>query len=266
MAGHLVAAGHEVVVWNRTAGKTVSGAQVAPDLAALSQSCGVIMICVNRTEDVEEVLGNLLPGLQPGTVVIDHSTIEPSAAPRMTAAVEKAGGTFLDAPITGGSMGAERGTLTIFCGGPESTFRIAEPFLQAYGKTVEHVGPSGSGYRMKLANQVGVVGALFGLCESLAFARKCGLDLPLTHQLLAGGAAGSWAIDNYGPKILKNDWSPGFSIQNQLKDLRYCLEVAGEHKMALRLTALSAEILQLMVEEGRGEEATAAMFEKLLEF
>lgn len=262
MAGHLLAHGHAVAVWNRTPGKVGDlAAHEAPDLAALAANCRIICLCVNRSEDVRAVVAGLMPHLAPGSLIVDHSTIEPSVARDIAAQLQAAGHEFLDAPITGGSMGAQRGTLTIFCGGTEAAFQRAEPYLQAYGKTVEHVGASGQGQMMKLANQIGVAGALMGLCESLAFAQRAGLDIATTHRLLSGGAAGSWAFDNYGPKILAGDWSPGFSNKNQLKDLDYTLAAADGQP--LPMTELTANLLREMLAEGRGEEATASLYEKL---
>lgn len=261
MAGHLVTHGHAVTAWNRTPGRAPSlTAPRVETLAELASSSDVIFLCVNRTEDVREVIDGLLPHLNPGTLIVDHSTIEPLAASEIAEQLRAKRHDFLDAPVTGGSAGAQNGTLTIFCGGTSEAFARAEPYLKAYGKTVAHVGASGQGQKMKLANQIGVLGALMGLCESLAFASRAGLDVALTHRLVSGGSAGSWAFDNYGPKILNEDWSPGFSVKNQLKDLDYTLAAAD---FPLPLTQLGADLLRQMLDEGRGEDATAALFEKL---
>ena len=195
MAGHLVRAGHEVFVWNRTPGKTVAGAALANSLEDLGRECDVVMICVNRCEDVDEVLTGLLKRLRPGSLVIDHSTIAPDAAAGFQAALADRGMRFVDAPITGGSMGAQNGTLTIFCGGEEADVEAAMPYLQAYGKRVERVGGPGKGQMMKMANQIAVGGALLALCECLAFASKAGLDMVQAKTLIGGGAAGSWAVN-----------------------------------------------------------------------
>lgn len=267
MAGHVLANGHPLTVWNRTLAKAeplvAKGAQRAESLAELGRSCDIVMLCVGTTEDVADCLGELVPGAASGTTLVDHSTISPEGARGFHRELGDKGMHFIDAPITGGSMGAINGTLTVFCGGEESVIEGLKPILGAYSKRVERVGGPGAGQTMKAANQIAVAGALLGLCESLAFAANAGLDLAQTRDLLSGGAAGSWAFENYGPKILRRDWSPGFSVKNQRKDLRYCLEAARDKGMDLLGTALVDELLATLTEEGRGEDATAALFDVL---
>ncbi len=158
-------------------------------------------------------------------------------------------------------MGAQNGTLTIFCGGSEEDFSFAAPILGAYGRRVERVGGPGAGQMMKMANQIAVGGALLALCESLAFAKRAGLDLKQAHALIGSGAAGSWAFENYGPKILNQDWAPGFSIKNQRKDFGYAFEAAEKIGALIPGTILTDELLELLQNEGRGEETTAALFD-----
>lgn len=268
MAAHLLRAGYEVQVYNRTPQKAqpllAQGAQQAPNLQSLAANCKRIFLCVRGSDDVTDLIRKLTPNAQPGTLFIDHSTISPPVAEGLHHALTEQGFRFLDAPITGGSMGAQNGTLTIFCGGNREVFEEAEVAMHSYGKRVELVGGPGAGQRMKMANQIAVVGALLGLCESLSFAQKAGLDLAQTREMLAGGAAGSWAFDHYGPKILNQDWRPGFSITNQVKDLHYCDEAAKAIGATIPMTLLARELLQSMIDQGRGEETTAALFEELL--
>ncbi|MFW5697422.1 MAG: NAD(P)-dependent oxidoreductase, partial [Fimbriimonadaceae bacterium] len=232
MAGHLASKGHDTLVYNRTAGKekhaVAQGANVAAAPAELAEQCQIVFLCVSRSEDVRELLDKMLPHAAEGTLFVDHSTISPKVAGQLHEEMRRDGFRFLDAPITGGSMGAEKGTLTIFCGGTEDAYQSALPFMRAYGKTVAHVGAGGQGQMMKMANQIAVAGSLVGLCEALSFAEKAGLNLEQTKEIVGSGAAGSWAFDNYGPKILNQDWSPGFTVQNQLKDFAYCREAAQE--------------------------------------
>lgn len=267
MAGHVVDAGHEVVVWNRTGSKTEplkeKGAKVAASLQELAPLCDFVCLCVNRTEDVEACLASLTETAKPGTVFIDHSTISPVGAKRIHSDLAGKEFRFIDAPITGGSMGAINGTLTIFCGCDEDVFATAQPVMQAYGKRVERVGGAGAGQTTKMANQIAVGGALLALCESLSFAHKAGLDIAQTRDLISRGAAGSWAMENYGPQILARDWSPGFSIKNQRKDFGYCLELAREIDAAVPGTALVDRLLKTLDDNGRGEQTTAALFEAL---
>lgn len=162
-------------------------------------------------------------------------------------------------------MGAQKGQLTIFCGGERADFDRAAKVMSAYTKRAELVGKAGAGQMMKLANQIAVGGALLALCESLAFAQKAGLDLALTRDMLASGAAGSWAFDNYGPKILAEDWTPGFSIENQRKDFAYTLETARTLDASVPGTALVDELLSRLDHAGHGDWTTAALFKTLAE-
>jgi 3-hydroxyisobutyrate dehydrogenase-like beta-hydroxyacid dehydrogenase len=269
MAGHLILAGFDVTVWNRTASKTgpirAKGGHVALTLSDLAQRCDVICICVNRTEDVESVVHEMASTARPGTLFIDHSTIAPGAAKRLAEELAEKGLKFLDAPITGGSMGAQKGQLTIFVGGNHEDFERAKPVLDAYSKRAERVGPNGAGQLTKLANQIAVAGSLIGLCESLSFAKKAGLDIAQTRELLGGGAAGSWAFDNYGPKVLAEDWTPGFSVKNQRKDFGYCAESAAEIGASIPATLLVDRLLKVLDDEGCGEWTTAALYKVLVE-
>ena len=279
MAGHLARAGHPLKVWNRTRSKAEAfvsslashpegsgaNAEIADSLKGLGRICEIVFLCVNRTEDVEECLAELSSEAHPGTLFVDHSTIAPAAARRIAEDLRGKGFGFVDAPITGGSMGAQKGQLTIFCGGEEDDIEAALPYMRAYAKRAERVGGSGAGQMMKMANQIAVGGSLLALCESLAFARKAGLDLAQTRELLSGGAAGSWAFDNYGPKILTEDWSPGFSVKNQRKDFRYCLEAASELGAYLPGTGIVDALLEILEEDGHGEWTTAALYKVLSE-
>ncbi len=268
MAGHLISSGHNVVVWNRTSSKTISllekGAVVATDLEQLARLCEIIFLCVNRSEDVKECLDSLTRSALPSTLFVDHSTIAPNAAIELGKALSQQGFRFVDAPITGGSMGAQKGQLTIFCGGSLEDVAEAMPYLQCYAKRAERVGELGSGQMMKMVNQIAVGGALLALCESFAFAEKAGLDLVQTKELVGGGAAGSWAFENYGPKILNRDWSPGFSVKNQLKDFGYCSEAAQAIDAAIPGTKLIERLLQEEASKGSAELTTAILFETIM--
>ena len=264
MAGHLLAAGHRLTVWNRTAAKSVpiqqKGAEVAESLASLAPECDTVFLCVGRTEDVDECTSAMMGTANPGTLFVDHSTISPEGAVAIGAKLRSAGLRFMDAPITGGSMGAQKGQLTIFCGGDVSDFDEVLPILQAYAKRAELVGRLGSGQTTKIANQIAVGGALLALCESLAFAHKAGLDVAKTRDVLSGGAAGSWAFENYGPKILAEDWSPGFSIKNQRKDFGYALESAKALQAKVPGTELVDALLGELDKAGFGESTTALLY------
>lgn len=267
MAGHLLTSGADLSVWNRTPGKSDAlaqqGAKVASSLEEIGSVCEAVILCVNRTEDVQEVLTGMAANARPNTLVIDHSTIAPSAAQAIEVDLRQRGLRFVDAPITGGSMGAQKGQITVFLGGSEEDCNQAAELIKPYTKRSERMGPPGSGQMAKMANQIAVGGALIGLCECLSFAQKAGLNLEQVKDMVGGGAGGSWAFDNYGPKVLARDWSPGFSIKNQRKDFAYCREAAAAIHAAIPATDLVDRLLAVLQEEGRGEQATAALFEAL---
>jgi len=267
MAGHVLSGGFDLVVWNRTPGKTEPlarrRADISSDLETVGRECHQVFLCVTRTEDVRECLETLTRSARPGTLFVDHSTISPTAAREIHDDLERRGFAFVDAPITGGSMGAQKGALTIFCGGDEHDVRAAMPVLKTYSHRAERVGGPGAGQMMKMANQIAVGGALLGLCEALSFADKAGLDLALTRELVGSGAAGSWAFENYGPRILERDWSPGFSVDNQRKDFGYVLEAARSIDAAVPATALADQLLARLSAEGRGSDATVALFDAM---
>jgi 3-hydroxyisobutyrate dehydrogenase len=268
MAGHLLAAGNQVVVWNRTAAKAEplrdQGASVAASLGDLGEEADVIMICVNRSEDVADCLSELKKSARPNTLFIDHSTIAPTAAKEVHDDLFGSGFRFVDAPITGGSMGAVKGLLTIFLGGSVPDTSEALEVIKPYTKRAERVGGPGTGQMAKMANQIAVGGAVLALSECLSFATKAGLDAEQVRSMVGGGSGGSWAFENYGPKMLAQDWTPGFSIKNQRKDFRYCREAAKAIDASIPGTELSDKLLAVLEEGGHGESATAMLFAELL--
>jgi 3-hydroxyisobutyrate dehydrogenase-like beta-hydroxyacid dehydrogenase len=268
MAGHILRSGVSLMVWNRTVEKSAPlrdlGAQVAAHPHELAEHCDTVLLCINRTEDVEAQTDAMGDALRPGMLIVDHSTISPVGARNIATSLAERGVDFVDAPVTGGSMGARNGTLTVFLGGSESACERAQPIIQPYSARAERVGPSGAGQLMKVANQIAVGGALLALCESFAFAQKAGLDLAQVRALVGSGAGGSWAIEHYGKKILAEDWSPGFSIKNQRKDFSYCAEAAASVNASLPGTRLVDALLAAQEADGLGESTTARLFEYLL--
>lgn len=267
MARHLLRSGRSLVVWNRTPEKAeplrVEGAVVAQTLSEVAQKSRLIFLCVSTTEDVQEVLSRMSPFAAEGTLFVDHSTILPKAARALGEELRKKHQSLLDAPVTGGSVGAERGTLTVFVGGSEEDFQRALPYISVYSKTVRRVGGQGMGQMMKMANQIAVALTLLSMAECLVFAQKTGLDLSECVELISQGAGGSWTLENYGPKALQRDWSLGFSVNNQQKDLVYALATAREFGACLPGTALVHQLLSALENAGRGEDATPALFEVL---
>ncbi len=264
MAGHLRDAGRELRVWNRTPEKALPfGDAVAPSLADLARTCDLVFLCVRGSEDVAECLEAMRDAL-PGTLFVDHSTIAPPAAESLQKELRERGHRFVDAPVTGGSVGAKNGQLTIFLGGDEADCDEAKEAMAPYTKRAERVGEGGAGQLAKMANQIAVGGAVAALCETLSFAKKAGLDIAQIRSLVGGGSGGSWAFENYGPMILKEDWTPGFSIANQRKDFDYCRVAANEIDAAIPLTDLVDRLMAPLQDEGRGGDTTAALYEVLL--
>jgi 3-hydroxyisobutyrate dehydrogenase len=272
MAANLVRAGHDVTIWNRTRSKTAdlaaAGAAVADTPAALAAACDITMICVSDTPDVEDVtLGQdgVIHGLSAGKLVVDHSTISASATKRLAAAVEEVGAEWVDAPVSGGSEGAERGTLSIMAGGTAENIARAHPFFEAYASTITHVGPIGAGQMVKMVNQVLVVVNGLALSEALLLAEAGGLDLDATIEAVQGGAAGSWMLSNRGPQIVARDWRPGFTIDLQQKDLRLVLEAADELAVPLPATSLVFQMYRALQRRGLGQEGNHALAKALEE-
>lgn len=266
MAANLIKTGFEVTVWNRTPGRCEPlaklGARIAESPAALAGVADVVCVNVTDTPDVEAVLfgdDGVASGAKPGLVVIDHSTINPVAAKDFAARLDKRGVTLLDAPVSGGDIGAKAGTLSIMIGGPADAVKRVMPVLQAVGKNIVHVGDAGAGQACKACNQIAVVCSLMGVCESIALARKCGLDVNKMIEVVGGGAGGSWQLSNLGPKIVNSDFAPGFAVDMVLKDLGILDEVSRSLGVALRGTAIAHENFKRVAEAGGGGLGTQAM-------
>lgn len=194
---------------------------------------------------------------------MDHSTIAPEAAVRFHDRVQQAGGRFVDAPVTGGSAGAQAGKLVAFLGGSEEDCAEAAQVMSPYTKRAERVGGPGAGQSMKMANQIAVGGALLGLCESLALAAKAGLDVRQARDMIGSGAGGSWAFEFYGPRMLDENWEPGFSVKNQRKDFGYVEKTARSLGIAVPGTEVCDAWLAKLEAQGHGEDATYRLYELL---
>ncbi|MDX2200613.1 MAG: NAD(P)-dependent oxidoreductase [Phycisphaerae bacterium] len=271
MAGHLVSAGHKLFVHTRTRGKAdallARGAVWRDSPAAVAAECEVLCLNVPDTPDVERVLFDgadaasaAVNGLRPGSIVIDFSTISPSAARDFAARLARQQVTLLDAPVTGGERGAIAATLTIMVGGEKAAFERVRPVLGTLGKTVVHVGPSGAGQTLKAVNQILVAVNMIGVSEAIAFARRGGVELPLALETLGGGAGGSWAWSNLGAKIAADDLKPAFMIKLMQKDLRIVQDAAQALGVALPGTALAQQLFRAIeAQPGGSELGTQAM-------
>jgi 3-hydroxyisobutyrate dehydrogenase len=266
MAHNLLNAGFSLTVWNRTKSKTdafvEAGARAVESPAEVAQYSDIIVLCVSDTPDVEQVTfgdNGVIHGLQSGALIIDTSTISPAATRGFATKVAEAGGSWLDAPTSGGSEGAVKGTLSIMIGGAEHDFNRALPVLQAIGKTITHVGDTGKGQATKLVNQVLVVVNMLAASEALVFAQAFDLDLEKTVQAIGGGAAGSWMWSNRGSQVIKRDFRPGFTIDLQQKDLRLALEAADELGVPLATTALVHHFYNGLQRQGLGGDGNHAL-------
>jgi 3-hydroxyisobutyrate dehydrogenase len=267
MAGHLLAAGLPLIVHTRTKSKADElirrGAVWADTPATAAASAEVVFICVTDTPDVETILlGNrsVIEHARPGLIVVDHSTISPAATRRFAEKLAARGTTLLDAPVSGGDVGAKNAALSIMVGGDREAFDRVLPLLQKLGKTITHCGPSGTGQLTKLVNQVLVTVTNLAVCEALTLALAGGLDPQKTITAVAGGAAGSWQLSNLGPKMIAGDYRPGFMIDLQNKDLRLVLEAAQNTGVHLNATELVARLFHEAQSKGLGKEGTQALF------
>ncbi|MRG27496.1 MULTISPECIES: NAD(P)-dependent oxidoreductase [Laceyella] len=267
MARNLHRAGFEVTVWNRTAAKMAEakaewGAHLAVSPKDVAVRSDVVITMVGDTPDVREVVTGeegVLAGARPGTVLIDMSTISPEATRELAELAAEKGVAMLDAPVSGGDVGARNGTLSIMVGGEEEVLEKVRPVLEAMGKTIVHCGPIGAGQTVKACNQILCGLNLLGMVEALAFAKKSGVDLEKMIQVTSQGAGGSWALANYGPRVVKGDLDPGFSVRFQQKDLRIVLAEAERMELPLLGTATVQQLLRAVQAHGGNEDGTQAL-------
>lgn len=273
MSMNLLRAGFPLTVWNRTRSKMnrllKAGAEGAGSPREVAERNDVVIDIVTDSPDVEEVLlgpQGVIHGARPGLIVIDMSTISPLVTRRIAEELEERGVKMLDAPVSGGIIGAEEGTLSIMVGGDYETFQECLPILEAMGRTITYCGDHGMGQMVKLVNQILVSMTMLAVAEALMFASKGGLDLETTLRAVSGGAAGSWQLTNNGARLLRGDLEPGFKVEHLLKDLRIIMETADEIEMPLPGTALASQLYRSIEAEGLGEKGTQAVirvYEKL---
>jgi 3-hydroxyisobutyrate dehydrogenase len=261
MAANLVRAGFTVTVWNRTLGRASSlldaGAGEAADPAALAETSDVVVICVSDTPHVEEVLfaeRGVAAGARPGMLVIDCSTIAPGSTRSFAARLAERGVALVDAPVTGGSEGAQKGTLSILVGGAAEDVAHARPVLEAMGTTITHFGPVGSGQVAKAVNQVVIATGYLAVAEGLVLAMKSGLDPEQVVAALSGGVASSWILANRSGRMIANDYPLGFKVALHRKDLAIALALARELGVSLPGSSLGAALEDSLVGRGHGEE------------
>lgn len=270
MAQNLLKAGHCVTVYNRTREKTrdavAAGATVADTPSDLASACDIILICMADTPDVEAVLfgdDGIADGLSSGKVVVDHSTISPEATVEFARRINDLGCDYLDAPVSGGQLGAINATLAIMVGGEESVFGRVKPYLEAMGKNIVYCGTQGNGQRVKAVNQVICALNILACSEGMLFAKQMGLDLETVHQVVSSGAAASWMLSNLGPKMIADDWDPGFMIRLQSKDLNIASATMASLPADYEGTALTTRLFGEATAEGLGDLGTQALVKLL---
>ena len=262
MAGNLIKAGFEITVHNRTRSREEDfetlGATRAETPAAAAVHAEIVLTCVSDTADVNSVLLDQEQGvineLQPGSLVIDCSSIEPEATRRMAQRFRAKDIGYIDAPVSGGSEGAIKGTLTIMCGGSEDDFERAQPVLQVLGSRITRIGPVGCGQIAKVANQVVITGTFMALAEALTLAYKAGADPERVVEAIGGGVAASWILNNRSDKMLKDHYPLGFRLRLHRKDLGIALATARDVKVPIPIASLVATIEDALIAQGYGDE------------
>jgi 3-hydroxyisobutyrate dehydrogenase len=266
MAGHLLDAGHQVAVFNRTRARAdelvEKGATWRDSPAEVAADAEVVFTMLGFPIDVREVVlgeDGILGAMQPGSLLVDMTTSEPVLAVEIHEAAKAKGVQALDAPVSGGDVGARNATLVIMVGGEAVAFERAEPLFDSLGKTIKLLGGPGSGQHAKMVNQIAIASGMIALCEALLYGHRAGLDLKQTIATIESGAAGSWSLSNYGPRILKGDFEPGFKIDHFVKDLGIALAEARRMKLSLPGTALAEQLYVAAQGQGLGQKGTHAL-------
>jgi len=254
MAGHLVEAGHAVTVWNRTASKSADWAakykgEAAADPASAAADKDFVFLCLGDDPDVLAVYDAMDPSIGADMIIVDHTTASAGLARALYQRAADKGAAFIDAPISGGQAGAEKGALAIMCGGDAAPYAKAETVMAAYGKGMTLIGESGAGQLCKSVNQICIAGIVQGLSEGLAFADKAGLDAAKVIAAISGGAAQSWQMVNRWETMIADEFEHGFAVDWMRKDLRIALETARENGASLPVTA---QVDQFYAWAGRG--------------
>ena len=264
---NLLKNGNEVTVYNRTKAHAQevldNGARWADSPAAATKNNDVVMTMVGFPQDVEDIYygeNGILNAATAKQVLVEMTTSKPSLAQELDRDSKKKGLRILDAPVSGGDIGAKNGTLTMMVGGKKSVLEEIKPLLAQFTQKIHYFGPAGSGQHAKMANQIMIAGTMTGMSEMLVYAKAAGLDLPEVIKTVSGGAGENWSLSNYGPRILKNDYTPGFFAKHFLKDLRIALEEAEKMNLDLPATREAKHLYEILVDEkGLGNDGTQAL-------
>jgi len=271
MAGHLAAAGHRVTVYNRTAAKAAdwvkrNGGKSAPTPADAARGAELVFACVGNDDDLRSVTtgeGGAFAGMKKGAIFVDHTTASAAVARELAAAAAAKGLGFIDAPVSGGNVGATNGALTVMCGGDPTAFASAKPVAMAFAKAMTLLGPSGSGQLAKMVNQIAIAGLVQGLSEAIAFGSRAGLDMKAVLEVIGKGAAQSWQMDNRGPTMIDNKFDFGFAVDWMRKDLGIALEEARRNGARLPVTALVDQFYAEVQAAGGNRLDTSSLIKRL---
>ena len=271
MAGHLAAAGHRVTVYNRTAAKAVEwvakhGGKSAMTPAAAAQGADFVFACVGNDDDLRSItLGSdgAFAGMRTGATFVDHTTASAAVARELAGAAAAKSLRFIDAPVSGGNLGAINGALTVMCGGDAAAFAEAKPLAMAFAKAMTLLGPSGSGQLAKMVNQIAIAGLVQGLSEAIAFGERSGLDMKAVLEVIGKGAAQSWQMDNRGPTMIEGKFDFGFAVDWMRKDLGIALEEARRNGAKLPVTALVDQFYADIQAAGGRRNDTSSLIKRL---
>ena len=263
---HLLTAGHEVTVYTRTKSKAEAlvekGAKWADTPAAATMGQQVVFTMVGYPKDVEEVYSGangIFSAAQPGTIVVDMTTSEPTIAKNLFNQASERGIHSLDAPVSGGDIGAQNGTLSLMIGGDKAVFEQMQPIFEVFGQNIVYQGVAGSGQHTKMCNQIAIASGMIGVCEAIAYGLNAGLTMEDVLRSITAGAAGSWSLTNLAPRMLKEDLDPGFYIKHIIKDMKIALDEAERMELQLPGLSLAKSMYDQLLEEGYGDNGTQAL-------
>lgn len=267
MCGHLLKAGHNVTVYSRTRAKAdglvAAGARWAETAGEAAAAADIIFTMVGFPQDVRQVYfdtDGIIANARTGAVLVDMTTTSPSLAVEIDTAARTHSHLALDAPVSGGDVGARNGTLSIMVGGEATSLARVMPLFELMGRNIVHQGPAGAGQHAKLCNQIVISGTIIGVCESLLYGKRAGLDLETVLKAISGGAAACWTLDNLAPRILKGNFDPGFFVDHFVKDMGLALDEASRMKLNLPGLTLVHELYQRVQALGHGRKGTHALY------
>ena len=271
MAGHLARAGHQVTVYNRTAAKAERwvaeyGGRSAPTPRAAAEGCDIVFACVGNDDDLRSVVlgdNGALAGMKAGAIFVDHTTASAAVARELAGVAVQRGMQFIDAPVSGGNLGAINGALTVMCGGDAAAFATIQPVAMAFSKAVTLLGDSGSGQLAKMVNQIAIAGLVQGLSEAIAFGEKAGLDMKAVLSVIGKGAAQSWQMDNRGPTMIEGKFDFGFAVDWMRKDLGLVLDEAKRNGARVPVTALVDQFYADLQAQGGNRWDTSSLIKRL---